>query len=53
MTLKHALCGWVPSDFDLYQETYLKYGGSVNMHPDVVRFFMDEKINIRFLAYRA
>lgn len=44
MKLKHALCGWVPSDFDLYKETYLKYGGSVNMHPDVVRFFMDEKI---------
>lgn len=44
MKLKHALCGWVPSYFDLYKETYLKYGGSVNMHPDVVRFFMDEKI---------
>ena len=44
MILNHALCGWVTSDFDIYQETYLKYGGSVNMHPDVVRFFMDEKI---------
>lgn len=44
MILNHALCGWVTSDFDIYQETYLKYGGSVNMHPDVVRFFMGEKI---------
>lgn len=40
MSLKHSISGWKPSNYDVYAETYQKFGGSVNMHPDVVEFFM-------------
>lgn len=40
MSLKHSISGWKPCSYDVYAETYQKFGGSVNMHPDVVEFFM-------------
>lgn len=43
MSFRHALCGWVPSDLSVYEAAWRRYGGSVNMHPDVVRFFMHEQ----------
>ena len=40
MSLKHSISGWKPCSYDVYAETYQKFGGSVNMHPDVAEFFM-------------
>lgn len=36
--LKRALYGWVISDEETYRYCYSKFGGSVNMHPDVINF---------------
>ncbi|EMB2344127.1 GNAT family N-acetyltransferase [Klebsiella pneumoniae] len=53
MGIRHALFGWERSDFSIYREAFFKYGGSVNTHPDVVRFFMEsKKITFRFWHYR-
>ncbi|UJD94203.1 GNAT family N-acetyltransferase [Lelliottia amnigena] len=40
MSLKHLISGWTPCSFDDYAETYQKFGGSINMHPDIVEFLM-------------
>ncbi|HBQ1261844.1 TPA: Mig-14 family protein [Klebsiella pneumoniae] len=40
MSLKHLISGWKPCSYDVYAETYQRFGGSVNMHPDIVEFFM-------------
>lgn len=49
MAVVHALFGWKQSNFSTYEETYYKYGGSINTHPDLVRFFLSQqKINFRF-----
>ncbi|WP_449544563.1 Mig-14 family protein [Lelliottia amnigena] len=40
MSLKHFISGWTPCRFDDYAETYQTFGGSINMHPDIVEFFM-------------
>ncbi|ENA5974041.1 antimicrobial resistance protein Mig-14 [Escherichia albertii] len=37
---KRIITGWEPSTFEIYRNTFEKYGGSVNMHPDVVSYFM-------------
>ncbi|MDS1618190.1 antimicrobial resistance protein Mig-14 [Escherichia coli] len=39
--IKRTLTGWKSSSYDIYKEIYSRYGGSVNMHPDAVRFFME------------
>lgn len=43
MGLKHRMTGWMASDFDIYENLFMKYGGSINTHPDVVRFFMSHR----------
>jgi len=40
MALKHRLMGWEPSDFATYAHAWQRFGGSVNTHPDVIRFIM-------------
>ncbi|WP_318371628.1 GNAT family N-acetyltransferase [Enterobacter sp.] len=49
MAIGHTLLGWKKSDFTIYEEVFHKYGGSVNAHPDVVRFFLKNKtLTFRF-----
>jgi len=43
MAIGHTLLGWKKSGFTIYEEVFHKYGGSVNAHPDVVRFFLKNK----------
>lgn len=38
--IKRIITAWKPSTFEMYKNTFEKYGGSVNMHPDVVSYFM-------------
>lgn len=53
MSLKHAITGWESCGFDVYAETYQKYGGSVNMHPGIVEFFMRKgQRDFSFWQYR-
>ncbi|EKY3917385.1 GNAT family N-acetyltransferase [Enterobacter hormaechei] len=53
MGIRHRLFGWESSDFNVYQDTFRKYGGSINTHPDVVRFFMgNSKSTFRFWHYK-
>jgi len=52
MSLKHSLLGWEPCSYDIYAETYQKFGGSINMHPDIIAFFMKKGLrNISFWHY--
>ena len=37
--LKRKLYGWKESDADVYEYCFNTFGGSVNMHPDVIRLF--------------
>lgn len=37
---KRTITSWKTSTFEIYKLAFEKYGGSVNMHPDVVSFFM-------------
>ncbi|EPA1042905.1 Mig-14 family protein [Enterobacter bugandensis] len=46
------LFGWEPSSCKIYTEAYHKFGGSVNMHPDVVTFFMKKKMHLNFFHYK-
>lgn len=48
MNLKKKLLGWECSNYDIYKETYREYGGSVNMHPHVIDFFLKRKVNLDF-----
>lgn len=38
--IKRIITASKPSTFETYKKTFEKYGGSVNMHPDVVSYFM-------------
>ncbi|VDZ98482.1 antimicrobial resistance protein Mig-14 [Salmonella enterica subsp. enterica] len=38
--VKRILTRWQPSSFTLYREVFTQYGGSINMHPDIVDYFM-------------
>lgn len=38
--VKRILTRWQPSSFTLYREAFTLYGGSINMHPDIVDYFM-------------
>lgn len=38
--VKRILTRWQPSSFTLYREVFAQYGGSINMHPDIVDYFM-------------
>lgn len=38
--VKRILTRWQPSSFSLYREVFTQYGGSINMHPDIVDYFM-------------
>lgn len=38
--VKRILTRWQPSSFTLYREAFTQYGGSINMHPDIVDYFM-------------
>ncbi|EHP6631761.1 antimicrobial resistance protein Mig-14, partial [Salmonella enterica] len=38
--VKRILTRWEPSSFSLYREAFTQYGGSINMHPDIVDYFM-------------
>ncbi|EPC4333803.1 Mig-14 family protein [Enterobacter asburiae] len=49
----HRLAGWSACDFETYVQTYRKYGGSINMHPDIVLFFMRKSgMQFTFWQYR-
>jgi hypothetical protein len=37
--LKRTLYGWKKSDASTYEYCYNLFGGSVNMHPEIIRFF--------------
>jgi len=37
--LKRTLYGWKKSDASTYEYCFNRFGGSVNMHPEVIRFF--------------
>ncbi|KGD72123.1 hypothetical protein HA49_15245 [Tatumella morbirosei] len=47
--IKRVLYGWKTSDASIYELCYKRYGGSVNMHPDVIRFFAT--LNSQPVAY--
>ncbi|EHD0025546.1 antimicrobial resistance protein Mig-14 [Salmonella enterica subsp. houtenae serovar 50:g,z51:-] len=38
--IKRIITHWETSSFSTYRDTFEQYGGSVNMHPDVVEYFM-------------
>lgn len=38
--MKRMLTNWETSSFTIYKDIFEQYGGSVNMHPDVVNYFM-------------
>lgn len=38
--IKRKLTHWETSSFPIYRDTFEQYGGSVNMHPDIVEYFM-------------
>ncbi|MGL5968196.1 MAG: GNAT family N-acetyltransferase [Kluyvera sp.] len=44
MSIKHRFMGWTPCSFEEYASAYFKYGGSINMHPDIVRFFIQRRL---------
>ncbi|MGU3488999.1 Mig-14 family protein [Enterobacter bugandensis] len=46
--LKLKLLGWENSSYEIYEETYYKHGGSVNMHPDVISFFLKKRAHLNF-----
>lgn len=46
---KRVLYGWKTSDASIYELCYKRYGGSVNMHPDVIHFFASR--NSQTVAY--
>lgn len=51
--LKRVVTSWEPSSFEVYKKTFEQYGGSVNMHPDVVSYFMKKYAwNIEFFHYK-
>lgn len=50
--IKRKLLGWARSDFVTYKEVYKKFGGSINMNPDVLEYFLQEKnICVEFFHY--
>jgi len=50
--VKRRLLGWVPSDFVTYKKTYQKFGGSVNMNPEVLNYFMRKhNLQVEFFHY--
>lgn len=52
MSLKHTIMGWVPCNYDVYAAAYYKFSGSVNMHPDMVMFFMNQgRMKFQFWHY--
>lgn len=51
--LRYALTGWSACSFGVYAQAWREYGGSINMHPDIVRFFMrDPQMRFTFWQYR-
>ncbi len=46
MSLSKYLLGWRKSTLEIYSTVYKKYGGSVNLHPDVIEFSMRKKKEI-------
>lgn len=53
MSLKHSISGWEPCSYDVYAETYQRFGGSINMHPDIVAFFIKKgESRFSFWQYR-
>lgn len=46
------LLGWEPSNYKIYTDAYHKFGGSVNMHPDVIEFFLKKNMQLKFFHYK-
>lgn len=45
--------GWECSSFDIYQQSYYKFGGSVNTHPKILQYLLDKRIcKIDFYHYK-
>ncbi|HBW3328339.1 TPA: Mig-14 family protein [Klebsiella pneumoniae] len=54
MSLSKYLFGWRKSSLETYAIAYKKYGGSVNLHPDIIAFLMRrKKTTIDFWHYEA
>lgn len=51
--VKRILTRWQPSSFTLYREVFTQYGGSINMHPDIVDYFMKRhNWHFKFFHYK-
>ncbi|WP_342446870.1 antimicrobial resistance protein Mig-14 [Buttiauxella noackiae] len=51
-SVKRWLLGWVHSDFSSYKKAYQQFGGSLNMNPDVLDYFMHKKnLSVEFFKY--
>ncbi|HAU3359055.1 TPA: antimicrobial resistance protein Mig-14 [Salmonella enterica subsp. salamae] len=51
--VKRILTRWQPSSFTLYREAFTQYGGSINMHPDIVDYFMKHhNWHFKFFHYK-
>ncbi|SUI01501.1 antimicrobial resistance protein Mig-14 [Salmonella enterica subsp. indica] len=51
--VKRILTRWQPSSFTLYREAFTQYGGSLNMHPDIVDYFMrHHNWHFKFFHYK-
>lgn len=51
--VKRILTRWQPSSFSLYREVFTQYGGSINMHPDIVDYFMKRyNWHFKFFHYK-
>lgn len=46
--LKMKLLGWEPSSYEIYQDAYYKYGGGINMHPNVIAFFQNKNTQLNY-----
>ncbi|MBC6573309.1 antimicrobial resistance protein Mig-14 [Escherichia coli] len=52
-SVKRIITSWEPSTFCIYKNAFEKYGGSVNMHPAVVSYFMKYHAwEIEFFHYK-
>lgn len=49
--IKRALYGWVRTDADEYRQCYQKFGGSINVHPDVIEFIQSRtSVNVEYYS---
>jgi len=52
--IKRKLFGWKESSAETYRHCYMRYGGSINMHPDVIDFIASrENLKVNYFHFTA